>query len=247
MPRIQPVPVGRVALAVATWNMDAGRGDLLRFVSDLETGKLTARQPEEVALLLQEAVAEHASEMAELASLRGWTLMFEPVRFDGTRTRGNAILSSRPLTGRTAIRLPTERQHRGAVAASIDVAGETLFLVSAHLENRVSFWGALFSDLARARQAKALIEAIPPRGGGVLGGDFNAWLGLNEPAWDILRARFDDTTAIKRTPTFHGRLVLDQLLFDLPSGWHAATHVVADSYGSDHHPVVGMLIVEPSG
>ena len=241
-PPVETLPTGRLVLAVAAWNMDAGRGDLPRFIADLEAGRLTTEPAEDIALLLQEAVAEQSAELKALARARNWQLVFEPVGFDGRRTRGNAIISSRPLVNPRAITLPRERQPRGAVAASIEIAGEEVFLVSAHLENRVSLWRALFSDLARRRQAEALVDSLPEDGFGVLGGDFNAWLGPNESAWRVLLDRFDDTPGVMRTATFRDRLVLDHLLFDLPPGWRALTAVAPDRYSSDHHPVVAAII-----
>jgi endonuclease/exonuclease/phosphatase family metal-dependent hydrolase len=235
------VPTGPIVLAVATWNMDAGRGDVHQFAADLEAGALTPGRPEHVALLLQEAVAEQTADLNTLARTRNWQMMFEPVGFDGRRTRGNAIISSRPLMNQRTIILPRQRQPRGAVTASIDVAGEQVFLVSAHLENRFSLWRALFSDLARRRQAEALIQSLPEDGFGVLGGDFNAWLGPNEPTWRVLLDRFDDTPGVMRTATFRDRLVLDHLLFDLPPGWRAQTTVSPHRYASDHHPVVAAI------
>lgn len=242
-PLVETIPTGRIVLAVATWNMDAGRGDLPRFIADLAAGRLTPEPAEDVALLLQEAVADQSAQLNELAEARKWHLAFEPVAFDGRRKRGNAIISSRPLVEPWAIRLPRERQPRGAVAASIDVAGEEVLLVSAHLENRFNLWRALFSDIARRRQAEALIDALPEDGFGVLGGDFNAWLGRNEAAWRVLLNRFDDTPGVMRTATFRDRLVLDHLLFDLPPGWRAITTVARDRYASDHHPVVAAISV----
>jgi endonuclease/exonuclease/phosphatase family metal-dependent hydrolase len=240
-PRVETSPTRTIVLAVATWNMDAGRGDLPRLIGDLETGRLTPGRPEHVALLLQEAVAEQSAQLNALAAARSWQLAFVPVAFDGRRTRGNAIMSSLRLEHTRAIELPRERQPRGAVAAAAEVAGQQIFLVSAHLENRVSLWRALFSDIARRRQAEALIAELPVGGFGVLGGDFNAWLGPNEAAWDVLLDRFDDTPGVMRTATFRDRLVLDHLLFDLPDGWSAPTAVSRDRYGSDHHPVVAAI------
>ena len=230
-------------LGVVTWNMDAGRGDLPRLIADLEAGRLTPGPPEHVALLLQEAVEDDVPTLPAIARARKWHLAFDPVRLNGPRATGNAILSSQPLHDHRSIPLPRERQPRGAVAASVDVAGERMFLVSAHLENRVSLWRALFSDVARRRQADALIDALPEDGFGVLGGDFNAWLGRNEAAWRVLLDRFDDTPGVIRTATFRDRLVLDHLLFDLPPDWHAVTAVSRDRYASDHHPVVAALSV----
>ena len=244
---VETIPTGRIVLALVTWNMDAGRGDLPRLVADLEAGRLTPGRPENVALLLQEAVVDDVPTLPALARARKWHLAFDPVRINGPRATGNAILSSQLLQDRRSIALPRERQPRGAVAASVEVAGERIFLVSAHLENRVSLWRALFSDVARRRQADALIDALPEDGFGVLGGDFNAWLGRNEPAWRVLLDRFTDTPGVMRTATFRDRLVLDHLLFDLPPAWHAVTTVSRDRYASDHHPVVGALSVSLRG
>lgn len=240
-PPVATAPAGRpVTLAIVTWNMDAGSGDLSRLTADLDTGRLTAGPPGDVVLLLQEAVAEHSAQLQALADSRHWSVAFAPVGFDGHRTRGNAILSSRPLIDPRAIPLPRERQPRAALAASIELAGEHLFVVSAHLENRVNGWRTLFSDTARGRQAEALVRALPATPG-ILGGDLNTWLGPHEAAWRVLSERFADTPAFMRTPTFRDRLVLDHLLFDLPPGWQGRTTVARDSYGSDHHPVVGMV------
>jgi len=35
--------------------------------------------------------------------------------------------------------------------------------------------------------------------------------------------------------------VLDHLFLDLPDGWTATRRVIEDRYGSDHHPVLGMI------
>lgn len=232
-------------LAVATWNMDAGRGDLPRLLHDLESGRLTAGEAEEFVVLLQEAVADELPLLQRLTDARHWSLLFVPAHYDGTRTRGNAILASRPLLNGRSIALPQERQPRTAAAASFELAGRSLFVVSVHLENRTSWWkGGLFSDAARGRQAEALVGGLPKDTPGILGGDLNTWLGPSEPAWRVLAQRFGDTPAFMHTPTFRGRLVLDHLLYDLPPGWRAAARVSPDTYDSDHHPVVAAIARE---
>lgn len=198
-------------------------------------------------LLLQEHAPERSAYLDELAGARQWSLAFEPVRSGDGLTIGNAIVSSRTLTDARAIPLPRARQPRNAVAGRIELAGHQFFVASAHLENRTAVWQALFSDLARRRQAKPLIEALPADGFGVLGGDFNAWLGRHEPAWQVLLKRFDDTPGLMRTATFRDRLVLDHLMFDLPPGWHAVTSGARDPYGSDHYPVVAAVSASAHG
>jgi endonuclease/exonuclease/phosphatase family metal-dependent hydrolase len=99
----------------------------------------------------------------------------------------------------------------------------------------------LFSDTARQQQAEGLLRALPADASGILGGDFNTWLGPNEPAWRALARRFTDTPAWPRLSTFRDRLALDHVFLDLPDGWRASTRVVSEEYGSDHHPVIAVV------
>jgi endonuclease/exonuclease/phosphatase family metal-dependent hydrolase len=225
-------------VAAVTWNTHGGRGDLSRLVADLERGDLSPR-PDAYLLLLQETAED---EIEAVAGPRRWSTCFVPVSGAGGRARGNAVVSSVALRNPRALPLPRERQSRAAATARIDVAGHELFVASVHLENRVSWWrGGLLSDTARQRQVDGLLRALPPDSPGMLGGDFNTWLGPNEPAWRALARRFADTPDWPRSPTFGSRLVLDHLLMDLPDGWRVTRRVLADDYGSDHHPVLAVV------
>jgi len=228
-------------LAVVAWNMDAGRGDLSQLVSDLISGRLTGAPPVDVVLLLQELVSGAGVDPGELAQARGLHAFVVPVYEIDGQVRGNAIVSTRPLNETRAIALPRERQPRMAAFATITVGTQPLFLVSTHLENRLGWLrGGVFSDTARGRQAERLLEALPD-GPGILGGDLNTLLGPAEPAWRLFGSRFPDTPPDDSGPTFRERLVLDHLFFDLPDGWTARRRVLEDRYGSDHHPVVGVV------
>lgn len=219
--------------------MNAGRGDLARLLSDLESGSMSGGPAADYLVLLQEGVED---DVTGPARQKGLSAFFVPVWHDGRVLRGNAILSTRPLINARGIALPQERQPRTAVAATIDVAGQRLFVVSAHLENRLSWLkGGMLSDSARGRQAEALLRVLPPDEPGILGGDLNTWLGEGEPAWQAFRRRFADTPAERPQPTFRDRLVLDHLFFDVPDTWQASRRVLPDRYGSDHHPVTGVL------
>ena len=232
--RVRPaiVPSGPVLLAVVTWNLNAGRGDLARLVTDLSSGRLTKAPLADYVLLLQEASPDTGRDFPHV--------FFSAVWRSPARTSGNAILSTRPLADTRVIALPQERQPRAAVAASLDVGGERLFVVCAHLENRLAWLlPGVFADNARGRQAEALLAALPA-GYGIAGGDMNTILGPNEPAWRRLLERFPDTPE-RPTPTFRDKLVLDHLFFDLPDRWMATREVLADPYGSDHHPVLGLI------
>jgi endonuclease/exonuclease/phosphatase family metal-dependent hydrolase len=239
-------PATAVDLAIVTWNMDAGRGDLPRLVSDLTSSRLTGAPPVDVVLLLQESVSGVGVDASELAQARGLHVFVVPVYEIDGRVRGNAIVSTRPLHETRRIVLPKERQPRLAALAAISVRTQSLFLVSTHFENRVSWLrGGVFSDGARGRQATELLGAIP-NGPGILGGDLNTLLGPAEPAWRLLAERFPDTPTDDSGPTFRERLVLDHLFFDLPDGWTARRRVLEDRYGSDHHPVLGTVTIRDS-
>ena len=225
----QPAPTSPALLTVLTWNMHGGRGDLRRLIADLEMGRLTGAAARDYILLLQEFVDR---EGAVRSTSRALTLFASPVR----GASSNAILATTRLEDPRSIDLPRERQPRAAVAATVRVGSEGLFVVSTHLENRLGWLQGLFGDRARGRQAEVLLQALPP-GHGIVGGDFNTMLGRNEPAWRAMLERFPDTPD-RPEATFRDRLVLDHLFVDLPDGWSVTRRVVKDQYGSDHHPVL---------
>jgi len=227
-----PVSSGPVILTVLTWNMHGDRGDLTRLMADLETGRLTGTAPRDYILLLQEFVDR---EGAVPSTSRPLTLFASPVR----GASSNAIIATTRLDDAHTVDLPRERQLRAAVGATVRIGGESLFVVSTHLENRLGWVRGLLGDRARGRQAEALLRALP-QGHGIVGGDFNTMLGPDEPAWKALLARFPDTPG-RPAPTFRDRLVLDHLFFDVPDGWVVLRRVIQAQYGSDHHPVLASL------
>ena len=233
-------PSGPILLAIVTWNMNAGRGDLPRLLDDLDSNRLTGAPIRDYVVLLQEAIDGGDRDVRAAGAARALSVFFSPVRRGPAGASGNALLSTAALDGTRVIELPRERQPRAAIAASMSVGGERLFVVTTHLENRLGWLWGLFGDRARGRQAEALLRAIPPDGPGILGGDMNTKLGPTEAAWRALLHRFPDTPA-RPEPTFRERLVLDHLFFDLPDGWVATRRVIADRYGSDHHPVLGLV------
>jgi endonuclease/exonuclease/phosphatase family metal-dependent hydrolase len=228
----QPASVVPSLLTVITWNMHGGRGDLRRLIADLEAGRLTGAAARDYILLLQEFVDR---EGAVGSTSRALTLFASPVR----GASSNAIIATTRLDDARTVDLPRERQPRAAVAATVRVGSESLFVVSTHLENRLGWLRGLFGDRARGRQAEALLQALP-QGHGIVGGDFNTMLGRNEPAWRAMLGRFPDTPE-HPDPTFRDRLVLDHLFLDLPEDWSATREVIRDQYGSDHHPVIAEI------
>ena len=100
---IRPEPGTPADLAIVTWNMDAGRGDLSRLASDLVSGRLTGAPPIDYVLLLQEAVSGVGVDASDLAKAHNLHLFLVPVYEIDGRVRGDAIVSSRPLQDTRAI------------------------------------------------------------------------------------------------------------------------------------------------
>jgi endonuclease/exonuclease/phosphatase family metal-dependent hydrolase len=210
-------------------------------VDDLASGRLTGIAPRDYVLLLQEDVERDNEPLGAVAAKRHLFAFFLPLRQEHGAVSGNAMLSTQPFEQPRIIPLPRQRQTRASAAANITVAGERLFIATVHLENRLAWWKVLFSDTARGRQARALLQELPATQHGVLGGDLNTWFGPVEPAWRAMVRRFPKTRFDRLQPTFQDRLVLDHLLFDLPDGWTVSHRVVTETYGSDHHPVVAAI------
>src|SRR5205823_4163578 len=158
--------------------------------------------------------------------------------------RGNAILSTVPLSDPLAIELPGERQRRVAVSTSIaiKVDGERVpvSIGSAHLDTlgaSRTLW-IFGAAQTRAAQAKSLMQALPS-GVSIVGADLNTWLGPSEPAARTLLGFFPSTPAGARQPTFAGGLAMDYMFFRLPPGWRAHLERAPWTYGSDHYPLIG--------
>ncbi len=224
-------------LAIVTWNVHGDAGDVNALVADLRAGRLTGgAPPRNFVLMLQEA-----SPRNRIAGLAWFFALARTVR--GIE-RGNAIISSWPLLTTRSIELPRERQRRVAAVATIRVAGVDLLLVNVHLENRASWWkGGLPGDRARARQMEALLKQLPP-GPAILGGDLNIWLGTNERAYQAAAAAFPDAEGAQPLMSFKDRLALDHLFYRLPPGWKAVRSLAPRRYGSDHYPVVGVVVTD---
>jgi endonuclease/exonuclease/phosphatase family metal-dependent hydrolase len=148
-PSIAPVAVDSVA--VVTWNVHVGAGDIHRLVTDLRSGALTGAPVAHFVLLVQEShragaavpahdtaartarairprpprgarvSIDHVARDLELSLAYVPSVRNGPARGRDAEDRGNAILSTLPLRDVIALELPLARQRRVAVAASTDV------------------------------------------------------------------------------------------------------------------------------
>jgi endonuclease/exonuclease/phosphatase family metal-dependent hydrolase len=244
--RPQPPLPSAPFFAVVTWNLHAGAGTVPVLVRDLRAGRLTEGAPiDAFVLLLQEALGGTSShDIVETATTLGLSHYFAPVRRIGTGELGNALISTLPLADTRSIELPQGRQPRRAVAATVTVHGERLLVACVHLENRAAWWrgGGLFVESIRERQVMTLVSSLAAEGPAVLGGDFNAWLGVREPALRTARKYFPDAVVDPPLITFADRLPLDHIMFrQLPDSWIVRQFLGSERYGSDHHPVIAIV------
>ncbi len=265
-------------LAIVSWNMHVGAGNLDDVVARVRAGAFTGGEGfEHVVLLLQETyrsgegvpgeptlhaaipgrIAEgqhrtHERDIGRAARTSGMAVFYAPSMRNGfvredPEDRGNAILSTLPLSDPAVIELPFERQRRVALAASIGgqtSAGRTwrLRLANVHLDTALAMTrGGPFR--ARARQAEGLIRALSGSFGPVLvAGDFNTWLGEREPAIGALRRAYPDAAPVLR-PTWIGPLGTRATLDYLFARGELSLHVqrLAGRFGSDHFPLLAIV------
>src|SRR4051812_39729564 len=88
-PVLAPPPETRAVLAVVTWNVHSGRGDLPRFIDDLTQGRLTGFPVRDYAILLQETIAGNRYDAVKVAQERQAWVYFEPVRESKQGISGN--------------------------------------------------------------------------------------------------------------------------------------------------------------
>ncbi|MGB2716462.1 MAG: endonuclease/exonuclease/phosphatase family protein, partial [Vicinamibacterales bacterium] len=250
-----------------------GAGDIVGFVKDLRRQQpdsplvLLLQEvyrggPEVPSVLSQSALFASRlrgqredggrDEIESIASRLDMSAYYVPSMRNGSplfsdEDRGNAILSSLPMSDLSAFELPFERQRRVAVGAS--VSGSTadgspwhLRVVSAHLDNMAGprrLW--LAAEFGRVRQTRGLLSQFADSRSIVVGGDFNTWFGFADQAFREAARAFPQTRVTDRRATFRGLLRLDHLFFRLPDGWRADFHRANANYGSDHYPLIATI------
>ena len=254
------------AVTFVSWNVHVGLGDVAAFVNDLRTGTHTDGRPvTQYVLLLQEAVrtigvppfaagaagarriaprgGAQAKDVTDLARDLGMSLIYVPSMRNGSSARdpaedrGNAILSTLPLSDPTFVELPGERQRRVVVTAR--VGSFTAGVIHLDAFGSAARLRAFWTTWMRDRQVRSLRHVLP-QGPLVLGADLNTWHGRDEHAVRSLRELFDGTrVSIDRHGV--GLRVLDYL-FVRPSDSRTVRYrEVANTYGSDHRPLVGWI------
>jgi endonuclease/exonuclease/phosphatase family metal-dependent hydrolase len=262
---VQPgTPSGDVdSLAIISWNLHIGHANVAGFVRDLRTGRFTGGAPvRNFVILAQEARRSGQLGVVAAARQQGLGVYYAPSMRNGpgrpgADDRGNAILSTLPLSDLEAVELPLERQRRVALLATVRLGAAALpvRLADVHLENR-SGWllpNQRATGAGRRDQMRALLRTVRLEGPTVLAGDLNTWAyGPAEPVvGDLVGSqRFTFTPLPDGEPTlvaFFGLYArqLDYVFFRLPHGWSGESRRLPSRYGSDHYPLLAW--VRPAG
>jgi endonuclease/exonuclease/phosphatase family metal-dependent hydrolase len=261
-----PGAIGIEQITFVSWNVHVGNGDIRAFVKDLTGGAHTGgRAVSHYVLMLQEAVrtdgvpplmpnasgaariAAHAPphpvDIVAISRELGLSLIYVPSMRNGAspddpaEDRGNAILSTLPLSEPIAVELPGERQRRVVIianAAMISIAVVHLDALGGARRLR-AFWTPWMRD-AQVRSAAAGL----PDGPLVIGGDLNTWHGRDEFAARFLERQVGVTPlTIDRAGL--GLRVLDYMFFRAGTDRHAHYRQLDRRYGSDHRPLVGWV------
>ncbi len=176
--------------------------------------------------------------VVEAADSLGLSLLYVPSMRNGhtgdpatEEDRGNAVLSTLPLSELAVVELPVQLQRRAAAVASVrgtTAAGAPwcMRVASAHLD-----------VLVNGYQARVLGDALSGERTLVMGGDFNSPLSrLGTVAH--LRRRFPHSPPVEYGRT-HRMGRLDYLFARSASGARGRAVRVPETFGSDHRPVVG--------
>ncbi len=133
-------------------------------------------------ILVQETEAyteEVESRTKQLADRLGFGFVYVPARSIPGGTHGLAILSAFPITDVAKMDLPeapNKSQHRIAIQATIDVAGEDVHLIDVHLDTKMN-------AAQRIAQLSPVVMGAPVSA--VVAGDFNTswveWVGGTVP------------------------------------------------------------------
>ena len=271
MPRIYFEPAEIAQLTILSWNVNVGGGRAEDFIPQLQR-ELAARNgalvvllqetfrtgwdvPESVPSTIQAPSAirprRPAADIIALATALEMSTVYVPSMRNGSNSnlsqredRGNAILSTEPLSDVTAIELPFGRQRRVAIAATVTPRGsrgKPMRVMVLHFDtddHRVSQAQALAMDV----KAFADMKSMPL----VVAGDLNARDGSKDQALAVMSAQIHredcGTSRTFRLPLRVDKLSVGRLDYMFSTlddfGLMRTCQTLEDSVGSDHVPVV---------
>ena len=231
-------PLGN-SLRVATYNVHACVGTDGRYDPDRVAAVITELDADIVAV--QEfaypvAIALETRQPVVFTALDRYECALGPTRQTVTHCFGNAVLTRHPIVDVHRIDLSTERyEPRGALAATVDVAGVPVHVLAAHLGLRVH---------ERRFQVRQILEYLAQVRDTLLVvlGDFNDWL----PGRSVVHVLDERLGQPPRPPSFPSRWPIVPLdrIWVRPAD--AARSIAAHASplarrASDHLPVVAAI------
>jgi endonuclease/exonuclease/phosphatase family metal-dependent hydrolase len=244
-------------LTMVVWNMDVGKGNLIDLITDLRATETNS----DFVLLLQEAYRADeppaecspasgraraigiprpggSEDIARLARRTGMHVVYAPSMRNGVdctreprEDRGNAVLSTRPLSQVAIIELPFARQRRVAVAAVVGNGDHAVGVISTHFDTLVG----------HQRMALAIAQAADLLGWRerlIVAGDFNAALPLDSGVREMHK-HFNEVNCGGGGTHSSGRR-LDRVFVGAGDTTFAC-RTGNRRYGSDHNPLVAVL------
>lgn len=191
------------------------------------------------------------SDIVVAAKACGLALVYVPSARNGAddsarsdQDKGNAILSTLPLSTPIAMDLPLEGGRKVAVAATVyGPGGQRVRLMSVQLDAVSTLVRTLLSgNQTRARQTNGLVDAIdraendgPLTAVNLIGGDFNTWTST-EYSLKLMRQAFPESPEWDGLDT-RGSFPMDHIFFRRKSFTMYSVdgyRRLEDSYGSDH-------------
>jgi endonuclease/exonuclease/phosphatase family metal-dependent hydrolase len=244
------------AVVVVSWNMAVGKGDLAGLIEEVRGGHPGA----ELILLLQEAYRAKAApgdcptssrraraiglprpqgseDIVEFARRTRMQYVYAPSMRNGIdcaaeprEDRGNAILSTLPLSEVAVVELPFAKQRRVALAARVRHGDRSFLVLSTHFDTTRG-------HKRMARGIAQTIDLLEWTGPLVIGGDFNSAL-LGRSGMREMRKHFAELDCGSGSTHALGRLdhvfvgAHDQLL---------ACRTGQDRHDSDHKPLIAVI------
>ena len=245
------------ALLLVSWNMAVGKGDLSSLLQEVRREHVDA----DLILLLQEAYRagtpptqcpaesgrataighprpSDSADILELAQRFGLHAVYAPSMRNGRdctveprEDRGNAILSTLPVSDVVAIELPFAQQRRVAVAALVHERSGTIGVVSTHFDTRSG----------HQRMAQAIWQTMAILGWThrvIVAGDFNSFLPLDSGIRQMRQHFTELDCGGGRTRGFGGRL---DHVFIAAGDRPFPCRTSGERHGSDHSPLIAVL------
>jgi endonuclease/exonuclease/phosphatase family metal-dependent hydrolase len=222
----------------ATYNVHAhvgrdGRRDparVSRVIDELDADVVALQEftyPVDVALETRTPV---------VLTLERYECVLGPARRNATQCFGNAILTRHPFVEVHRIDLSmTQREPRAALAATLDIDGEPVHVLAAHLGLRVP---------ERRRQVKQILEYLDSvkHTKLVVLGDFNDWIPGRTVA-DVLDQRLGRLPQPRSFPAFRPLVALDRIWVQPQDALQRifAHRTPTARMASDHVPVVAEI------